>query len=221
MFSLELGMTSYPPLSVLSECADSDDSSSVSTTVTFQKLLTEQHKRHYHFNQTFCANKVTLSGTSSCIDIYNQALQVTAVSGVQFIRVKSLHETLENWNFRYKAPKTPVSFSQANAYALCIYLSLKLKLHHMLMLLSFRCTRCSCRMSPAGHKPKPVSCCFCFLTSVCRMSSEISQLCLEALSPLAEQCAKNQEKDTPLFIATRHFLKVRPTTESFNINIMQ
>lgn len=40
------------------------------------------------------------------------------------------------------------------------------------------------------------------------MSSEISQLCLEALSPLAEQCAKNQEKDTPLFIATRHFLKV-------------
>ncbi|XP_026232169.1 exportin-4 [Anabas testudineus] len=40
------------------------------------------------------------------------------------------------------------------------------------------------------------------------MSSEISQLCLEALSPLAEQCAKNQEKDTPLFIATRHFLKL-------------
>uniref|UniRef100_A0A671P607 Exportin-4 n=1 Tax=Sinocyclocheilus anshuiensis TaxID=1608454 RepID=A0A671P607_9TELE len=40
------------------------------------------------------------------------------------------------------------------------------------------------------------------------MSSEISQLCLEALSPLAEQCAKTQEKDTPLFIATRHFLKV-------------
>lgn len=41
------------------------------------------------------------------------------------------------------------------------------------------------------------------------MSSEVSQLCLEALSPLAEQCAKTQEKDTPLFIATRHFLKVR------------
>lgn len=40
------------------------------------------------------------------------------------------------------------------------------------------------------------------------MSSEVSQLCLEALSPLAEQCAKNQEKDTPLFIATRHFLKL-------------
>lgn len=41
------------------------------------------------------------------------------------------------------------------------------------------------------------------------MSSEISQLCLEALSPLAEQCAKSQDKDMPLFIATRHFLKVR------------
>uniref|UniRef100_A0A3P8VNP3 Exportin-4 n=1 Tax=Cynoglossus semilaevis TaxID=244447 RepID=A0A3P8VNP3_CYNSE len=40
------------------------------------------------------------------------------------------------------------------------------------------------------------------------MGSEISQLCLEALSPLAEQCAKNQEKDTPLFVATRHFLKL-------------
>lgn len=40
------------------------------------------------------------------------------------------------------------------------------------------------------------------------MSSEISQLCLEALSPLAEQCAKSQDKDMPLFIATRHFLKV-------------
>ncbi|KAM3861785.1 exportin-4 [Diretmus argenteus] len=40
------------------------------------------------------------------------------------------------------------------------------------------------------------------------MSSEVSQLCLEALSPLAEQCAKNQEKDTPLFVATRHFLKL-------------
>ncbi|KAK2850201.1 hypothetical protein Q7C36_008984 [Tachysurus vachellii] len=40
------------------------------------------------------------------------------------------------------------------------------------------------------------------------MSSEISQLCLESLSPLAEQCAKTQEKDTPLFIATRHFLKL-------------
>lgn len=41
------------------------------------------------------------------------------------------------------------------------------------------------------------------------MSSEVSQLCLEALTPLAEQCAKSQETDTPLFIATRHFLKVR------------
>ncbi|XP_057709108.1 exportin-4 [Corythoichthys intestinalis] len=40
------------------------------------------------------------------------------------------------------------------------------------------------------------------------MGSEVSQLCLEALSPLAEQCAKNQEKDTPLFLATRHFLKL-------------
>ncbi|KAM6970209.1 LOW QUALITY PROTEIN: exportin-4 [Aplochiton taeniatus] len=40
------------------------------------------------------------------------------------------------------------------------------------------------------------------------MSSEVSQLCLEALSPLAEQCAKTQEKDTPLFLATRHFLKL-------------
>lgn len=40
------------------------------------------------------------------------------------------------------------------------------------------------------------------------MSSEVSQLCLEALTPLAEQCAKTQEKDTPLFLATRHFLKL-------------
>lgn len=47
------------------------------------------------------------------------------------------------------------------------------------------------------------------LACLTRMSSEISQLCLEALSPLAEQCAKSQDKDTPLFIATRHFLKVR------------
>lgn len=50
-----------------------------------------------------------------------------------------------------------------------------------------------------------------FLSSLAfafRMGSEISQLCLEALSPLTEQCAKNQEKDSPLFIATRHFLKV-------------
>ena len=43
------------------------------------------------------------------------------------------------------------------------------------------------------------------------MSSEVSQLCLEALSPLAEQCAKNQDKESPLFVATRHFLKVRRT----------
>lgn len=47
------------------------------------------------------------------------------------------------------------------------------------------------------------------------MSSEISQLCLEALSPLAEQCAKSQDKDTPLFIATRHFLKVHPSPKHF------
>nr|XP_015219586.1 PREDICTED: exportin-4 [Lepisosteus oculatus] len=40
------------------------------------------------------------------------------------------------------------------------------------------------------------------------MSSEVSQLCLEALTPLAEQCAKSQETDAPLFIATRHFLKL-------------
>lgn len=53
------------------------------------------------------------------------------------------------------------------------------------------------------------------LMSAFRMSSEINQLCLEALSPLAEQCAKNQEKDTPLFIATRHFLKVRHTGLGF------
>ncbi|KAK1797622.1 hypothetical protein P4O66_007918 [Electrophorus voltai] len=46
------------------------------------------------------------------------------------------------------------------------------------------------------------------MTSYPWMSSEVSQLCLEALSPLAEQCAKTQEKDTPLFIATRHFLKL-------------
>uniref|UniRef100_A0A8C4X5E7 Exportin-4 n=1 Tax=Erpetoichthys calabaricus TaxID=27687 RepID=A0A8C4X5E7_ERPCA len=40
------------------------------------------------------------------------------------------------------------------------------------------------------------------------MSSDISQLCLEALTPLAEQCAKTQETESPLFIATRHFLKL-------------
>ncbi|XP_012497121.1 PREDICTED: exportin-4 [Propithecus coquereli] len=39
------------------------------------------------------------------------------------------------------------------------------------------------------------------------MSSEVCQLCLEALTPLAEQCAKAQETDSPLFLATRHFLK--------------
>lgn len=50
------------------------------------------------------------------------------------------------------------------------------------------------------------------------MSSEISQLCLESLSPLAEQCAKTQEKDSPLFIATRHFLKVSVTLmTTFNV----
>ncbi|GAB1298949.1 Exportin-4 [Apodemus speciosus] len=41
-----------------------------------------------------------------------------------------------------------------------------------------------------------------------RMSSEVCQLCLEALTPLAEQCAKAQESDSPLFLATRHFLKL-------------
>lgn len=40
------------------------------------------------------------------------------------------------------------------------------------------------------------------------MSSEVSQLCLEALTPLAEQCAKAQDTDSPLLAATRHFLKV-------------
>uniref|UniRef100_A0A8C6UHA6 Exportin-4 n=1 Tax=Neogobius melanostomus TaxID=47308 RepID=A0A8C6UHA6_9GOBI len=40
------------------------------------------------------------------------------------------------------------------------------------------------------------------------MSSEISQLCLEALSPLAEHCAKSPDKDTPLCMATQHFLKL-------------
>ncbi|KAM4682626.1 exportin-4 isoform 4-T4 [Amazona ochrocephala] len=40
------------------------------------------------------------------------------------------------------------------------------------------------------------------------MSSEVCQLCLEAVTPLAEQCAKAQETDTTLFLATRHFLKM-------------
>ncbi|XP_036152455.1 exportin-4 isoform X1 [Myotis myotis] len=40
------------------------------------------------------------------------------------------------------------------------------------------------------------------------MSSEVCQLCLEALTPLAEQCAKAQDTDSPLFLATRHFLKL-------------
>eukprot|EP00069_Balaena_mysticetus_P015410 bmy_09222T0 len=48
----------------------------------------------------------------------------------------------------------------------------------------------------------------CSLTSVIRMSPEVCQLCLEALTPLAEQCAKAQETDSPLFLATRHFLKL-------------
>ncbi|ELK33493.1 Exportin-4 [Myotis davidii] len=43
------------------------------------------------------------------------------------------------------------------------------------------------------------------MTSV---SSEVCQLCLEALTPLAEQCAKAQDTDSPLFLATRHFLKL-------------
>lgn len=46
------------------------------------------------------------------------------------------------------------------------------------------------------------------LTLVIRMSSEVCQLCLEALTPLAEQCAKAREADSPLLLATRHFLKV-------------
>lgn len=50
------------------------------------------------------------------------------------------------------------------------------------------------------------------------MSSEISQLCLEALSPLAEQCAKSQDKDTPLFIATRHFLKVHRSLQRTEVS---
>ncbi|POI33938.1 hypothetical protein CIB84_002310, partial [Bambusicola thoracicus] len=40
------------------------------------------------------------------------------------------------------------------------------------------------------------------------MSSEVCQLCLEAVTPLAEQCAKAQETDSALFLATRHFLKM-------------
>ncbi|NXC14061.1 XPO4 protein, partial [Corythaeola cristata] len=40
------------------------------------------------------------------------------------------------------------------------------------------------------------------------MSSEVCQLCLEAVTPLAEQCAKAQETDSTLFLATRHFLKM-------------
>lgn len=67
-----------------------------------------------------------------------------------------------------------------------------------------------CVVSVEDRK-RPGVVCFWSLTSAFRMSSEINQLCLEALSPLAEQCAKNQEKDTPLFIATRHFLKVQHT----------
>lgn len=47
------------------------------------------------------------------------------------------------------------------------------------------------------------------LMLVIRMSSEVCQLCLEAVTPLAEQCAKAQETDSALFLATRHFLKVR------------
>ncbi|XP_064413937.1 exportin-4 [Latimeria chalumnae] len=48
------------------------------------------------------------------------------------------------------------------------------------------------------------------------MSSEVSQLCLEALTPLAEQCAKVQESDSPLLVATRHFLKL-----VFNMLVLQ
>lgn len=47
------------------------------------------------------------------------------------------------------------------------------------------------------------------------MSSDVCQLCLEALTPLAEQCAKAQETDSSLFLATRHFLKVRESYMSY------
>uniref|UniRef100_G1Q2X2 Exportin-4 n=1 Tax=Myotis lucifugus TaxID=59463 RepID=G1Q2X2_MYOLU len=40
------------------------------------------------------------------------------------------------------------------------------------------------------------------------MSSEVCQLCLESPTPLAEQCAKAQDTDSPLLLATRHFLKL-------------
>uniref|UniRef100_L7N149 Exportin-4 n=1 Tax=Myotis lucifugus TaxID=59463 RepID=L7N149_MYOLU len=40
------------------------------------------------------------------------------------------------------------------------------------------------------------------------MSSEVCQLCLESLTPLAEQRAKAQDTDSPLLLATRHFLKL-------------
>ncbi|XP_043929121.1 exportin-4 [Protopterus annectens] len=40
------------------------------------------------------------------------------------------------------------------------------------------------------------------------MSTKVSQLCLEALTPLAEHCAKSQETESPLYVATRHFLKL-------------
>ncbi|KAI4565458.1 hypothetical protein MJT46_019746 [Ovis ammon polii x Ovis aries] len=46
------------------------------------------------------------------------------------------------------------------------------------------------------------------MTSYPLKASEVCQLCLEALTPLAEQCAKAQETDAPLFLATRHFLKL-------------
>ncbi|GCB70376.1 hypothetical protein scyTo_0008560 [Scyliorhinus torazame] len=46
------------------------------------------------------------------------------------------------------------------------------------------------------------------LTFSFRMTSEVSQLCLEALTPLAETCAKAQEAESALFAATRHFLKL-------------
>lgn len=58
------------------------------------------------------------------------------------------------------------------------------------------------------------------LTIVFRMSSEVCQLCLEALTPLAEQCAKAQETDSPLFLATRHFLKVRCLVDKWEICLL-
>lgn len=58
------------------------------------------------------------------------------------------------------------------------------------------------------------------LMLVTRMSSEVCQLCLEAVTPLAEQCAKAQETDSALFLATRHFLKVRTTVSCYFVGFL-